>query len=294
MISEIKKAHTLLSSFLEITPLKQSNINSKIYLKLETFHHTGSYKERGALYNLLKMNVSEVVLASAGNHSQAVAYHCKRLGIKCNVYMPKTTPINKIERTKSHDCNVILYGETFNEAYNKALTIKKPFIYPFDDINTIIGQGTIAHELFDQMINIECIIVPIGGGGLISGIAYYAKNINPNCKIYGVEAKNYPKTHNKINNTNFPCSSSFADAIVMKRIGYFNEYFIKNYVDDIILIEEEFIKSDIELLLNEDKILVEGAGVLAFSAVYHNLIPTKHDKIICICSGGNINFDIIF
>ena len=301
-VDTIKNTHDLIKNHIIKTPLIRSNYNEKVYFKLENLQKTGSFKERGALAALMKLTKSEsdagVVVASAGNHSQAIAYHAKRLGIVCKVFMPLNTPGVKVINTKSHGAEVILAGETVIDCVELAKKCDMTFIHPFDSINIIEGQGTIGIEILEQLDEIDCVIVPVGGGGLIAGIVSYIKQVKPHIKIVGAESDNCPsmsyalKCGNPCYVNSFP---SLADGISVRKVGDIPFNIIKDNIDDHIVISDKQIAQAVVTILEKDKILVEGSGAVAFAAVQQNLssIFDNAQKIVCICSGGNIDGSIL-
>lgn len=302
------------------TPIIKSRISTdtkSVYLKLENFHRTASFKERGALSNLLRIKEygnygNGVIVASAGNHAQAVAYHAHQLGIKCTVVMPTITPNVKIENTKSFGANVIIHGSTLSESLKFAIEMGKTegmiFLHPYDDEYTILGQSTVAVELLGQLEQLaevgtaDYVIVPVGGGGLISGISSYIKAVNPDIRIIAVESENCPSLTCSMKSgqpVSVHQAPSIADGIAVKQIGTLNYDIIKDHVDEVLTVSEENIEKALFNLLATDKILVEGSGAVAFAAVYLNLVDLintdkrDHINIICICSGGNIDMSVL-
>ena len=301
-LDTIQRTHDLIKDKIVKTPLIRSNYASKIYLKLENFQKTSSFKERGALANLINLpdtDVSKgVVVASAGNHSQAVAYHAKNLNIKCKVYIPFNTPMNKIANTERHGAEVVLYGDNVSDCIEMAKTNNMKFIHPFDCIQTITGQATIGIEILEQLPDVDCIVVPVGGGGLLAGVISYVKQKNPDIKIISVESDKCPSLSYAMH-SNEPCVvnsfPSLADGIAVKKVGILPLSIIKDNVDDHVLVTDEHIAHSLVTIMDNEKIVVEGSGAVAFSAVQHKLSSyfdtCKH--IVCICSGGNIDGTIL-
>lgn len=276
-----------------------SNIaGADIYLKFENRQFTASFKERGALNRLSHLSEDEkkrgVIAMSAGNHAQGVAYHAARLGIPATIVMPENTPTVKVEHTAAHGANVILHGEVLAEAaafaHEKAKNDNLVFIHPYDDPHVISGQGTVALELLDEIPNLQDIIVPIGGGGLISGIAIAAKEINPDIKIYGVQTELYPSMKQILAGEDPICGgSTIAEGIAVKYPGELTRNYVKDLVDDIILVSEDSLESAISMLVGVEKTVVEGAGAAGLAAILKrpNLFKGRHCAIIL--SGGNID-----
>ncbi len=277
---------------------------SKVYLKMENLQMTGSFKERGALNKLLTLTPEErargVVTASAGNHAQGVAYHARRLRGKAIIHMTVGTPLNKITSTRKHGAEVVLIGRNYDEAYEEAIARQQQdglnFIHPFDDEYIMAGQGTIALEIIEDQIEPEAVIVPIGGGGLISGIAVAIKETYPNCKVYGVQTKCAPSMKFSLDAGRIvPAKSSptLADGIAVKSVGHLTFPIVQQYVDDVVLVSEEELAASIMTLLEVEKSLVEGAGAATLAALaYHNL-PLKEKRTVLILSGGNIDVNLL-
>ncbi len=277
---------------------------SKVYLKLENLQMTGSFKERGALNKLAGLSSEElkrgVIAASAGNHAQGVAYHANRLGGKSTIIMPEGTPLNKINATKKYGAEVVLYGKNYDEAYEEAIQRQQlehlNFIHAFDDTEVMAGQGTIGLEIGLDGIEPEAVIVPIGGGGLISGVAVSIKEKYPNCKVYGVQAEKAPAMKFSINAGRIvpmKTSPTLADGIAVKSVGHLTYPIIEKYVDDIVLVSEEEIAAAIMTLLEIEKSLVEGAGSATLAALAYHDLPVKDKRTVLILSGGNIDVNLL-
>ena len=277
---------------------------SQVYLKLENLQMTGSFKERGALNKLLSLSETErargVIAASAGNHAQGVAYHAHRLGGQATILMPESTPLTKVTATKKYGAQVVLYGRTYDEAYDEAVMRQQQeglnFIHAFDDDKVMAGQGTIGMEILEDNIRPEAILVPVGGGGLISGIAVAVKEKIPSCKIYGVQAKVAPAMKRSLEAGRIiPLKSSptLADGIAVKSVGHLTFTVIQKYVDDILLVDEEEIAAAIMILLESEKTLVEGAGAAPLAALMYRDLPLKNKRTILVLSGGNIDINIL-
>ena len=308
-IKQIAEAKKSLNNIIHETPLEFNTTFSEltgnqIYLKLENLQKTGSFKIRGAFNKIMKLNDEErkmgVIAASAGNHGQGVALAAKKSGIKSTIVVPIGTPIIKIEAIKSYDAEVIEFGKDFDEAYNKALEIQKEksmvFIEPFNDMDIIIGQGTIGLEILKQLPDADIIVVPIGGGGLISGISMYCKTKNPEIQIIGVQSEGVKSVANSFKNGKLEIletSDTIAEGIAVKRPGKITFDLIKKYVDDVVTVNDEEIANAILMCMERAKIIVEGAGAVPLAAVLNNKIPAKNKKIILVLSGGNIDVNLI-
>jgi threonine dehydratase len=282
-------------------PLSEQ-IGAELWLKFENLQHTGAYKERGALNKLLLMDESTrtrgVIAASAGNHSQAVAYHARRLGVRAVIVMPESTPIVKVSQTESHGAEVVLQGEIFDEAYAEALRLSDSrgltFIHPFDDLEVIAGQGTVALELLADAPDIETLFVPIGGGGLISGIGIAAKALRPDIQIIGVQAELYPSMYAKFARQKLPCAGdTIAEGIAVKAPGMLTSGIINHIVDDIILVPERDIEQALGLLVRVQKTVVEGAAAVGLAALLAQPDRFRGRKVGLILSGGNIDTHLL-
>ena len=275
-----------------------------LYLKTENLQTTGSFKIRGAYYKMSKLSDEEracgVVACSAGNHAQGVALAAQKSGIKAVICLPDGAPISKIEATKSFGAEVCLVDGVYDDAYNKALSLRDSegytFIHPFDDEDVIAGQGTIALEIEDQLPELDAIIVPIGGGGLISGIAFAMKAINPNVKVYGVQAAGAPSMHNSIRDheiSELGSVSTIADGIAVKKPGRLTYDICSKYVDDIVTVNDDEISAAILALMEQHKLVTEGAGAVAVAAAMFGKIDLQGKKAVCLLSGGNIDVTIL-
>lgn len=271
-----------------------------LYLKPENLQRTGSFKLRGSGYKIAMLSDEEkakgVIACSAGNHAQGVALAASKCGIESLICLPDSAPISKVEATKSYGAQVCLVEGCYDDAYNKALELKEEkgytFIHPFDDENVIAGQGTIALEITKELDDIDAVIVPIGGGGLISGIAYTIKSIRPDIKVYGVQAAGAPSMYNSINDGKIECLdsvSTIADGIAVKQPGENTFDLVQHYVDDIALVTEDEIASAILALIEKQKMIAEGAGAVSVAAAMFNKFPLKGKKAVSLISGGNID-----
>ena len=277
---------------------------AEIYLKTENLQITGSFKVRGAYYKMSKLSAEEkakgVVACSAGNHAQGVALAAQKNGIKSVICLPDGAPISKIEATRSYGAEVCLVEGVYDDAYSKALSLRDEkgltFIHPFDDEDVIAGQGTIALEIEDQLPDLDAVIVPIGGGGLISGIAYTIKAINPGVKVYGVQAVGAPSMLNSVKDheiEELPSVSTIADGIAVKKPGNLTYELCSKYVDEIVTVNDDEISAAILALMEQHKLVTEGAGAVAVAAAMFDKIDLQGKKAVCILSGGNIDVTIL-
>ena len=275
-----------------------------IYLKTENLQITGSFKVRGAYYKMSRLSEEEkqrgVVACSAGNHAQGVALAAQKNGIKAVICRPDGAPISKIEATKSYGAQICLVEGVYDDAYNRALSLRDEkgltFIHPFDDEDVMAGQGTIALEIEDQLPDLDAVIVPIGGGGLISGIAYTIKAINPSVKVYGVQAKGAPSMFNSVRDheiEELSGVSTIADGIAVKKPGKLTYEMCSKYVDEIVTVSDDEIAAAILALMEQHKLVTEGAGAVAVAAAMFDKIDLKGKKVVCLLSGGNIDVTIL-
>jgi len=280
------------------------NKDANIYLKTENLQITGSFKVRGSYYKMSCLSNEEkergVIACSAGNHAQGVALSAQKNGIKAVICLPDGAPISKIEATKSYGADVCLVEGVYDDAYKKALQLRDEkgytFIHPFDDEDVIAGQGTIALEIADQIPDLDAVIVPIGGGGLISGIAYTIKMINPKVKVYGVQASGAPSMYNSIKDgeiEELSSVSTIADGIAVKKPGTLTYEICQKYVDEIVTVTDDEISAAILALMEQHKLVTEGAGAIAAAAAMFNKFDIKGKKVVCVLSGGNIDVTIL-
>ena len=308
-LSDVQAALGRIRESIYLSPCARSETMSQqtgnsIYLKLDNLQFTGAFKERGALNKLLMLTKEErergVIAASAGNHAQGVAYHAVRRGIHAQICMPLTTPLTKVSATKSFGAEVILHGanydETCEEAVRRSQQENMTFIHPFDDDAVIAGQGTLGLEIMQQQPDIEAIVAPIGGGGLIGGIACAVKESNPKIKIFGVQpallpsmkvavAEGKPVTLNP--------ASTIADGIAVRRAGDRTLPLVQKYVDDIVTVDDEEIANAVLLLLEREKTLAEGAGAAAIAALLNRHVPLAGKRIAVLVCGGNIDVTLL-
>jgi len=306
-IENVRAAAEVIRGAVERTPTHRSRTLSKlagceIYLKFENLQFTASFKERGAVNKLMSLTAEQrrrgVVAMSAGNHAQAVAYHGARLGIPVTIVMPENAPFVKIKRTKEFGASVELFGATLNEGYARAKEYVDKhgmtLVHPYDDPNIVAGTGTVALELLEDAPEIDTIVVPIGGGGLISGIAIAAKAIKPDVKIYGVQAALYPSMYDAIKGSDLPCAGqTIAEGIAVKAPGQLTQEIIGTLVEDVFLVREDEIESALASLLEIEKTVVEGAGATGCAAVMANPDVFRGRKVAIVLSGGNIDMRLL-
>ncbi len=306
-LDSIYKASHVLKEVIRHTDLINSpkiNPESEVYLKPENLQVTGSFKVRGAYYKISQLTPEErakgVIACSAGNHAQGVALAATKAGIKSLICLPDGAPISKVEATKGYGAEVCLVPGVYDDAYNKALSLRDEkgytFIHPFDDENVIAGQGTIGLEILDDMPDVDAVVVPIGGGGLISGVAFAIKQLNPKIKVYGVQAAGAPSMFNSINDKKIERLDSvatLADGIAVKEPGKNTFELCQKYVDEIVTVTEDEISGAILALIEQQKLIAEGAGAVSVAAVMFNKVPVKGKKVVCVVSGGNIDVTIL-
>jgi threonine dehydratase len=271
---------------------------AEVWLKFENLQFTAAYKERGALNKLLLMDQVQrdrgVIAASAGNHAQGLAYHGKRLGIPVTIVMPQMTPIIKVQQTEGHGATVILDGERFEDAYVHALEVAGArgltFVHPFDDLQIIAGQGTVALEMLEDVPSLDTLIVPIGGGGLASGMAVAAKGLRPGIEIVGVQAELYPSMYAKLRGLKLPCEGdSLAEGIAVKQPGEITFGIIRALLDEVVLVAERELEKAVALLLTIEKTVVEGAGAAGLAALLAHPGRFRDRKVGIVLCGGNID-----
>lgn len=277
---------------------------TELYLKTENLQVTGSFKVRGAYYKMSQLTAEEksrgVIACSAGNHAQGVALAAQANGIKATICLPDSAPISKVEATRSYGAEICLVEGVYDDAYQKALQLRDEngytFIHPFDDPDVIAGQGTIALELAEQVPDLDAVIVPIGGGGLISGIAYTLKTLNPKVKIYGVQASGAPSMLNSIHDSHIEALESvftIADGIAVKQPGSLTYDICSKYVDEIVTVTDDEISAAILALMEQHKLVTEGAGAVAVAAAMFGKVDLTGKKTVCLLSGGNIDVTIL-
>ncbi len=278
--------------------------DTDIYLKTENLQVTGSFKLRGAYYKISQLTDEQkaagIIACSAGNHAQGVALAATRQGAKSTICMPASAPISKVESTKRLGAEVVLVPGVYDDAYAKAIEIQNEtgatFIHPFDDPLVIAGQGTVGLEILDQMPDVDAVIVPIGGGGFISGVASAIKQLNPKVKVYGVQAANAPSMfQSRKQNEQITLEKvfTFADGIAVKRPGDLTFQIVQEAVDDIVTVSEDEIAAAILAMLEKQKLIAEGAGAVAVAAAMFGKLPIQGKKVACVVSGGNIDVNIL-
>ncbi|URD61038.1 threonine ammonia-lyase [Sphingomonas sp. KRR8] len=306
-LDDIRAAAVRIEGAVQRTQTKRSRTLSEItgadvWLKFENLQFTAAYKERGALNKLLQLTKEErgkgVIAASAGNHAQAVAYHGRRLGIPVTIVMPTNTPTMKISQTREHGARVILHGERFDDAYAHALEVAEAdgliFVHPFDDPKIMAGAGTIGLELLEQVEDLDCVVVPIGGGGLISGVATAIKALKPSVEVIGVEAQLYPSMKNVIDHQHGAIGGdTLAEGIAVKEPGQLTRAVIGKYVDRIELVEERHIEHAVALLVGIEKTVVEGAGAAGLALILARKEQFAGKRVATILCGGNIDTHLL-
>ena len=299
-------AHVLKGVIRDTQPIPAPYVNKKgnVYLKPENLQLTGSFKVRGSYYKISQLSAEEkakgVIACSAGNHAQGVALAATKNGIKSLICLPDCAPISKVEATKGYGAEICLVPGVYDDAYKRATELRDEkgytFIHPFDDEDVIAGQGTIGLELLDQLKGIDAVVVPIGGGGLISGVAFAIKSLNPEIKVYGVQAAGAPSMKNSVEHKQIErldAVSTIADGIAVKQPGENTFSLCSKYVDDIVTVTDDEVSSAILSLLEHQKLITEGAGAVAVAAVMFDKVPVEGKNVVCIVSGGNIDVNIL-
>lgn len=307
----IKEAKSTIKDIVKETPLIESvkmseKTGANVYLKCENLQKTGSFKIRGACNKIANLTQEEkekgVIASSAGNHAQGVALGAKMNGIKATIVMPSTAPLAKVTATKGYGAEVVLNGLVYDDAYAKAVELQKEtgatFLHPFNDEYVIAGQGTISLEILEQLENVDTIVCPIGGGGIIAGVATAAKAIKPSIKIVGVQTANIPST--KASFEKGEVTSAFkdvtiADGIAVKTPGDLTFSIVKELVDEVVVVEEDEIAQAMLFLLENQKVTAEGAGAVSTAAIWSDkYIPKKGENVVCIISGGNVDINTLY
>lgn len=299
-------AHVLKSVVRHTDLIKAPAINpdADIWLKPENLQVTGSFKVRGSGYMISQLSEEEkakgVIACSAGNHAQGVALAATKYGIKSVICLPDGAPISKVEATKGYGAEVVMVEGVYDDAYAEAIRLRDEkgytFIHPFDAENVIAGQGTIGLEVMNEMPDVDAIIVPIGGGGLISGVALAAKKLNPNVKVYGVQAAGAPSMYKSVKDgkiERLESVSTIADGIAVKEPGENTFKYVNEFVDEIVTVTEDEIATAILTLIEQHKMIAEGAGAVSVAAAMFDKVPVKGKKVVCIVSGGNIDVTIL-
>ncbi len=306
-LDKIYKASHVLRKTIRKTDLIYSpklSTDCELYLKTENLQVTGSFKVRGASFMMSQLTEEEkargVIACSAGNHAQGVALAASMQGIKSLICLPDGAPISKVEATKSYGAEVCMVEGVYDDAYNKAIELQKEhnytFVHPFDNEDVIAGQGTIGLEILDQLPEVDAVVVPVGGGGLISGVAYAIKNLNPDVKIYGVQANGAPSMVNSLHDhkiERLANVSTIADGIAVKEPGQNTFEYCCKYVDEMVTVTDDEISAAILALIESQKLIAEGAGAASVAAVMFGKIPIKGKKVVCLVSGGNIDVTIL-
>jgi threonine dehydratase len=302
-LADVHAAASRIAGAIVQTPMLHSQTLSRIagcdiWLKFENLQFTAAYKERGALNALLLLSESQrargVIAASAGNHSQGLSYHGTRLGVPVTIVMPRSTPTVKVMQTESVGGKVELFGETYDEAYAHARELEQArgltFVHPFDDPDVAAGQGTVALEMLADQPGLDCLVVPIGGGGLISGMATVARALNPDIAMIGVQARLFPSMYAHLTGQEMPCGGdTLAEGIAVKAPGEFTAQIIAELVDEIVLVEEGALEHAVALLLQIEKTVVEGAGAAGLAAVLSNPDKFAGKRVGLVLCGGNID-----
>ncbi len=287
-----------------LIPAPAINPECNLYLKTENLQVTGSFKVRGAGYKISQLTDEEkergVIACSAGNHAQGVALAAKKYGIKSVICLPDGAPISKVEATKGYGAEVVMVKGVYDDAYKRALELRDEcgytFVHPFNDDDVIAGQGTVGLEILEELDDADAVVVPVGGGGLISGIAFALKQLKPGIKVYGVQASGAPSMYNSVKNgkiERLEGVSTIADGIAVKEPGDRTFEICSKYVDDIVTVSEGEISSAILALIEQHKLIAEGAGAVSVAAVMFNKIPVKGKKVVSLISGGNIDVTIL-
>src|SRR6476620_576137 len=306
-IDDIRAAAARVNGAVVRTPMLVSRTLSEItgaeiWLKFENLQFTAAYKERGALNKLLQLTPEErsrgVIAASAGNHAQAVAYHAKRLGIPATIVMPSATPTVKVTQTEGHGAKVVLYGAMFDDAYSRARELAMEngyvFVHPFDDPQVIAGAGTLGLEMLDEAPDLDTIVVPIGGGGLMSGVSIAAHAIKPDIELIGVEAELYPSMKCAIQHCQMPLGGdTLAEGIAVKQPGELTSRILKDYANDVMLVSERDLERAVSMLVGIEKTVVEGAGAAGIAAMLSDPSRFKGKKVATLLCGGNIDTHLL-
>ncbi|HEY4046445.1 MAG TPA: threonine ammonia-lyase [Acidobacteriaceae bacterium] len=308
-LEEIKRAEDRIRDFIYFSPCQRSAelsavTGQQIYLKLDNLQRTGAFKERGALNKILMLKEDQkrrgVIAASAGNHAQAVAHHATQRGIRAQIVMPLMTPLVKTSATRAFGAEVILHGANYDEACEEALRIARvegmTFLHPFDDPDVINGQGTIGLELLEQVPGLEAVVVPIGGGGLISGVACALKESNPSIRVIGVQTERLPsmlRAREMGQPVTLSAEATIADGIAVRRAGEITLPLVERYVDELVAVDEEEIASAILVLLEKEKTLAEGAGAVALASLLQNKTSLSGEKTAVLVCGGNIDVSLL-
>jgi threonine dehydratase len=308
-LQNVQAARGRIRDFIYCSPAPHSDELSRltgqsVYLKLDNLQRTGAFKERGALNRILTLSGDErqrgVIAASAGNHAQAVAYHATQRGIRSRIVMPLMTPLVKVSSTTNFGAEVVLYGANYDEACTEAMRQSKEdgmtFLHPFDDDDVIAGQGTIGLELLEQISGLQAVVIPVGGGGLIGGVACAIKELNPKIRVIGVQTERLPsmlRATEAGEPVTVPAEATIADGIAVRRAGDHTLPLVQRYVDELVTVDEEEIANAILILLEREKLLAEGAGAVALAALLqHKTLLNGHKTAVLVC-GGNIDVSLL-
>lgn len=309
-LSDIRAAAQRIAGQVAISPcptsaaLAERTKSERLWLKLENLQRTGSFKERGAANFMQLLTDAErrrgVITASAGNHAQAVALHAAKLGIAATVVMPETTPLVKIQSTRKLGAQVELFGKSYDEAAARAAEIRAErdlvYVHPFDDARVMAGQGTLGLELLEQVPDVQAVVVPVGGGGLLAGVACAIKETRPDVQVFGVESRAFPGMRRAISSVS-PASirggKTIADGIAVRNVGKLTAPIVQHYVDDVVLVDEEEIAEAILLLFEQEKTVAEGAGAVGLAALVHARLPVAGQRVAVVLSGGNIDVNLM-
>lgn len=306
-INDVYRAKYVLSKVIRNTELIEApklNPRANVYLKPENLQVTGSFKVRGAYYKISQLTEEEkshgVIACSAGNHAQGVALGATACGIKSLICLPQGAPISKVEATRRYGAEICLVPGVYDDAYQKAIELRDEkgytFVHPFNDPNVIVGQGTIGLEILDELPDADVVFVPVGGGGLISGVSFVLKTLNPNIKVYGVQSAGAPSMKDSLDKNEIIRLSgvhTIADGIAVKQPGDLTYEMCKKYVDGIITVSDDEVSAAILALMEQHKMISEGAGAVSVAAAMFNKVDISDKKVVCIVSGGNIDVNIL-
>ena len=303
----LQDARRVLSPVINQTPVLHAPglvPDCDFYLKADCLQKTGAFKLRGAYYKIATLSDEEkrrgVIACSAGNHAQGVGFASRDMKIPATICIPAAAPISKIQATRSYGANVVLVDGVYDDAYAEAVRLRDEqgltFIHPFDDYRVMAGQGTIGLEILDQLPDLDAVIVPVGGGGLISGVAFAIKSLRPEVKVYGVQAEGAPSMYRSLHEHKYQtlkAVSTFADGIQVKTPGELTYQICEQYVDDIVTVSEDETAAAILSLMENQKLVAEGAGAVPVAAVLFHKLPVEGKKVACVVSGGNIDVNIL-
>lgn len=308
-LNDVVEAKEKMKKVVHKTPLEHSQTftnlsGNEVYMKLENLQKTGSFKVRGSFNKIMSLSEAErkrgVIAASAGNHAQGVAYSSSMIGIPCTIVMPKGAPLSKVEATKGYGAEVILHGDVFDESLEYALELQRQrgmtFVHPFDDLAVMAGQGTIGLEIIEQLPDADVVLCPVGGGGLLAGLAFTLKQLKPAIEVYGVESSACPGMTAALRHkgpVTIASSETIADGIAVKKPGNITYKYIEKYVDGVVCVEEAEISRTMLYLLERNKLLVEGAAACPLAALLYQKLPFTGKKVVAILSGGNVDVTLI-